>query len=274
MKKKMFFCLVAAVCLAVAPARGQFTAAELAARPDWEGFLREAEIVDRVQMEREEGVTRPWKLTLRRGEVVRHALWKDASGIRGGFREGWKYEIAAYLLDKRLGVGMVPPTVEKVLDGRPGSCQLWIEGTALYGDMLAARQGLESFRSEGWKKAGYIAQLFDDLVGNEDRHTRNVLVTADFRAILIDHSRTFRTMKSFVESVPFSDKNVPPGDLLRRLPRALVQSVRDLSGTALREAVGDLLSEEEIRAVLSRREILLREIDKVVGRFGEADVLY
>lgn len=274
MKKKLLFCLFTAVFLAVAPARGQFTAAELAARPEWESFLREAEIVDRVQMEREEGVTRPWKLTLRRGEVVRYALWKDASGIRGGFWEGWKYEIAAYLLDKRLGVGMVPPTVEKALDGRPGSCQLWIEETALYGDMLAARQGLESFRSEGWKRAGYVAQLFDDIVGNEDRHTRNVLVTADFRAILIDHSRTFRTMKSFVEGVPFSDKNVPPANLLRKLPRGLVQSVRDLSEGELREAVGDLLSEEEIRAVLSRREILLLEIGKVFGRFGEADVLY
>ena len=123
MKSKSLFCFVASVFLAVVPALGQFTAAELAARSDWETFLREAEIVDRVQMEREEGVTRPWKLTLRRGEVVRYALWKDASGIRGGFWEGWKYEIAAYLLDKRLGVGMVPPTVEKALDGRPGSCQ-------------------------------------------------------------------------------------------------------------------------------------------------------
>jgi len=274
MKNKQFFCLVTVVFLAVAPARGQFTAAELAARPDWESFLREAEIVDRVQMEREEGVTRPWKLTLRRGEIVRSALWKDASGIRGGFWEGWKYEIAAYLLDKLLGVGMVPPTVEKALDGRPGSCQLWIEGTALYGDMLAARQGLESFRSEGWKRAGYVAQLFDDIVGNEDRHTRNVLVTADFRAILIDHSRTFRTMKSFVEDVPFSDKNVPPANLLRKLPRGLVQNVRELSEEGLREAVGDLLSEEEIRAVLSRRKIVLFEIGKVVERFGEADVLY
>ena len=140
--------------------------------------------------------------------------------------------------------------------------------------MLAARQGLESFRSEGWKKAGYVAQLFDDIVGNEDRHTRNVLVTADFRAILIDHSRTFRTMKSFVEGVPFSDRNVPPANLLRKLPRGLVQSVRDLSEGGLREAVGDLLSDEEIRAVLSRREILLLEIGKVFGRFGEADVLY
>ncbi|MCK7482377.1 MAG: hypothetical protein M0C28_38585 [Candidatus Moduliflexus flocculans] len=40
MKKKTSLCLVALVCLAVAPARGQFTASELAARPDWEGFLR------------------------------------------------------------------------------------------------------------------------------------------------------------------------------------------------------------------------------------------
>ncbi|MCK7469675.1 MAG: hypothetical protein MZU95_01865 [Desulfomicrobium escambiense] len=73
---------------------------------------------------------------------------RTPSGVRGGFWEGWKYEIAAYVLDKLLGLGMVPPTVEKAMAGRPGSCQLWIEGTERYGDMLAARKGMDGFRSE------------------------------------------------------------------------------------------------------------------------------
>lgn len=274
MRKHVFLCLVAVLGLAVLPARAQFTSAELAERPAWEAFLREAAIVEKVQMDLQDGVTRPWKLTLRQGDVVRHALWKDPSGVRGGFWEGWKYEIAAYVLDKLLGLGMVPPTVEKAIAGRPGSCQLWIEGTERYGDMLAARKGMDGFRSDGWAKVGYLAQLFDDLVGNSDRHVRNVLVTADFRAVLIDHSRAFRTTKSFVEDIPFSAKNVPAGNLMRKLPRALFERTRDLTEGQFREALGGLLTDEEIRAVLARRELVLLEVRRILERFGEADVLY
>lgn len=266
--------VVAGVCLALVPARGQFTAAEIAERPAWEAYLRDAEIVERVQLGLDEGVTRPWKLTLRRGDVVRHALWKDPSGVRGGFWEGWKYEIAAYALDKLLGLGLVPPTVEKAMDGRPGSCQLWVEGTERYGDLLAARKDLDGFRTESWARVGYLAQFFDDLVGNSDRHVRNVLVTPDRRAVLIDHSRAFRTTRSFVEDIPFSSKNVPAANLMRKLPRDLVERARGLTRDGLRDAAAGLLTDEEIRAVLARREILLAEVKRICDSFGEADVLY
>jgi hypothetical protein len=272
--KKIFGLLVVLLVPLVRPGWAQFTAAELAERPRWESFLREAEVVEQQQLGREQGVTRPWKLTLRQGDVVRYALWKNPSGIKGGFLEGWKYEIAAYRMDKLLGIDMVPPTVEKEFLGAAGSGQLWIDGTSLYRDMLAEGKSREPFRTEGWKKAGYIAQLFDNLIGNEDRHLGNVLVTGDFRALLIDHSRTFRTLKSFVEGLPFSDKNIPLENLMRKLPRSLVDRVSALSEGAVRDAVGDLLSDEEIQAVMARKKLLVDEIQKITARFGESDVLY
>jgi len=140
--------------------------------------------------------------------------------------------------------------------------------------MLAEGKSRERFRTEGWTKAGYIAQLFDDLIGNEDRHLGNVLVTGDFRALLIDHSRTFRTLKSFVEGLPFSDKNAPPANLMRKLPRSLVDRVSALSEGEVREAVGDLLSDEEIQAVMARKKLLVVEIQKIIARFGDSEVLY
>jgi len=111
-------------------------------------------------------------------------------------------------------------------------------------------------------------------IGNEDRHTGNVLVTRDLRGILIDHSRTFRAGPAFVQAIPYSAKNVPPGDLMRRLPRALVDRVSALTEEELRGAVGDLLTEAEIKAVLARRVLLLEEVRRICGRFGERDVLY
>jgi hypothetical protein len=119
-----------------------------------------------------------------------------------------------------------------------------------------------------------MAQFFDNLIGNEDRHQGNILVTWDFRLILIDHSRTFRVGKDFVEAVPFSEKTVPAEDLMRRLPRALVDRTAGLDETSLRAAVGGLLSDAEIRAVLARQRILLREVGRIVEKYGERAVLY
>jgi hypothetical protein len=262
------------VPLLVLPGWAQFTPAEVAERPRWEAFLKEAKIVAERQLSFEEGVTQPWQLTLRQGDVVAGALWKNPSGVRGGYWEGWKYEIAAYLLDKLLGVSMVPPTVEKTFAGYAGSCQLWIEGTSLYRDRAAEGQDRAPFQTDGWRKAGYIAQLFDNLIGNEDRHMGNVLVTSDIRAILIDHSRTFRTTKSFVKSIPFSEKNVPAEELMRRLPRTLVRKTFALSEKAVRDVVGDLLTDEEIGAVMARKKLLVLEVRRIIAQFGENNVLY
>jgi hypothetical protein len=254
--------------------RAQFTAKELAQRPRWEVFLKDAEIVKQEQLSFEQGVTEPWMLILRKGDVVRKAVWKDAIGVRGGYLEGWRYEIAAYVVDKILDLGMVPPTVKRVREGRTGSCQLWIDHTALYRDLAKKDGSQEAFVADDWKNVGYLAQFFDNLIGNEDRHPGNVLVTRDFRGILIDHSRTFRIGPSFVEAIPFSGKNVPPEELMRRLPRTLVEKTAALGEKTLREALADLLTEAELQAVLARQKILLLEVRRIVDRYGENNVLY
>ena len=115
-------CLVAA---ALAPC--QFLSDELAQREQCEDFLRTAELVSSQQMSGSKAVTSPWVLTLKKGDVTHRALWKNAQGRMAGYWEGWTYEIAAYLLDKHLGLGLVPPTVERVFRDERGSCQYWID---------------------------------------------------------------------------------------------------------------------------------------------------
>ena len=256
MEMRRSLCLLSCIFpLLAGPSRAQFTARDLAQRPDWEAFLREAEIVGQEKMSFEQGVTEAWKLTLRQGGVVRRAIFKDAMGVRGGYLEGWRFEIAAYVVDKLLDLGMVPPTVRRVWEGRPGSCQLWIEGTALLRDLAKEPENQESLSSRAWKDVGFIGQFFDNLIGNEDRHQGNVLVTRNFRGILIDHSRTFRVGKSFIEGIPFSETNVPAEELMRRLPRALVERAESLSEQDLRDALSDLLTEAEIQAIVARQRI-------------------
>ncbi len=256
------------------PLPAQFTPEEIADRPLWENFLRTADIVGSEQLSIEEGVTEPWKLTLTKDGITRFALWKDARGTQMGFYENWKYEIAAYELDKILGLNMVPPTVEKRFRGRAGSCQLWIDDADILRNKL--NQGLDRkiLQTTAFKRAAYIQQLFDNLIGNEDRNTGNLLITSDRRSILIDHSRTFRTTPAFTQGLPFSRENMGGAEGMRELPRALVAKVRALDEKAIVDALGKYLRKREIRAILSRLKLVREEIDRLVAVYGEERVLY
>ena len=71
----------AALAAGAAPLTAQFRPEEIAQREMWENFMRTAEIIKFEPVG--EGVTHPWKLTLRRGDVEQPALW-DGSAVTDG----------------------------------------------------------------------------------------------------------------------------------------------------------------------------------------------
>jgi hypothetical protein len=99
-----------------------------------EAFLRNASVIARKPIG--VGITRPDKVTLSDGTRTHYAVWKTVDdfriglkqGRRGGFqlgvRDSYEYEIAAYELDKILGLGMVPRQSSARLTGAraPSSC--------------------------------------------------------------------------------------------------------------------------------------------------------
>jgi hypothetical protein len=259
------------------PAAGtalQFLPEELAQRAGQEEFLKTAEIVGSKQLTGPEAVTSPWVLTLKLGDVTHRGLWKNAQGRMGGYWEGWTYEIAADRLDKHLGLGLVPPTVERRFRGDSGSCQYWVDDCMSLKDK--DKKGIKTPPAKvfGWNRATYLQRLFDNLIGNEDRHKNQILITPDWRMILIDHSRSFRTAGKFIKNLLYSAKNPEGPMLMSELPRALVEKVKALDFAAIRSAVGEYLSDEEIRAVLIRRDLILAEIDRLVAVNGEKKVFY
>lgn len=252
----------------------QFTADELKQRETCEDFLRTAEVVSSEQMGGSEAVTKPWILTLEKGEVTHRGLWKNAQGRMGGYWEGWTYEIAAYLLDKHLGLGMVPPTVERRFRGERGSCQYWIDDSMSLRDRDEKRIKMPLAKNFSWNRATYLQRFFDNLIANEDRHKNNVFIAPDWRMILIDHSRSFRTSGRFVKTLLYSAKNPEGPKLMSELPRAIVDKVRSLDLAGIKAVVGEYLTDAEIEAVLVRRDLILQEIDRLIKVNGEAKVLY
>jgi hypothetical protein len=274
MKKLVLSFAFVLAALGAGPALAQFTPDELAERPMWESFLLTAGIAGSEQMRGDLAVTSPWKLTLKGDGIVRDALWKNPEGKMGGFLEGWRYEIAAYLLDKYLGIGMVPPTVERRFHENRGSLQLWIP------DCISLRQKTEQkiktplIKVFNWNRATYLQRAWDNLIANEDRHMNQILVTPDYRMILIDHSRSFRTGKKFVKELIYTEKHREGPKLMSELPRGFIERLKSLTFDAVKTVVGDYLKNEEIEAVLARRDLILAEIDRLVRKEGEANVLY
>jgi hypothetical protein len=252
----------------------QFLPDELAQRARWEEFLEKAEVIGQRQMTGREAVTEPWVLTLKLGDVTHRGLWKNAQGRMGGFWEGWQYEIAAYRMDKLFGLGLVPPTVERRFNGDRGSCQYWVDDCITIADKEAKRLRTPPIKVFGWNRATYLQRFFDNLIANEDRHKHQVLITPDWRMILIDHSRSFRTSGRFVKTLIFSAKNPEGPMLMSELPRAVVEKLKGLDFETIRAAVGPYLTDAEIRAVLIRRELILAEIDRLIQINGEDKVLY
>jgi hypothetical protein len=275
MKKKfilyfilLIFSLLPIQCFA------QFAAEELAERAQWEEFLTSADIISYEQMWGSQAITNPFKITLQKDSTTRNALLKNIEGRLGGHWECWKFEIAAYLLDKYLELNMVPPTVQRDFQGKRSSCQLWVEYEMSLRNKMQNNVAMPTYKVFHWNRATYLQRAFDNLIANIDRHAGNILITKDWRMILIDHSRTFRTSKKFANELIYTDKHEGGAKEMKQLPRAFVEKIESLNYELIKEIVGDYLTDDEINALLARKELILKEIKRLTKKYGEDKVLY
>jgi hypothetical protein len=253
----------------------QFKPEEVADFPHWEEFLREASVIAERQMTEHEGVTRPRALTLEKDGVRRLAIWKGLLGLSRGYLESWRTEIAAYRLSADLGLNMVPPAVEREYRGRAGCCVLGVDYWLDFDQVCAKKLNPAGIKVNLFFKAICLQRAFDNLIANEDRHRRNFLITEDWRMILIDHSRSFRTSSEFTRHLIYDEHNRENKNfIMATLPRAFVEKLRALDFDGIRAVVGDYLSDQEIRAVLARRDLIIAWIEKRIQDVGEAPVLY
>lgn len=103
------------------------------------------------------------------------------------FPESYLREVAAYKLDRLLGLNMVPLTVLRDIQGQTHSLQLY------YPRDIDYDRGETRKRSDLAPRIPDLA-IFDFIVGNEDRVPvieRNAIVGKDGRLVAIDHGRAF-----------------------------------------------------------------------------------
>lgn len=263
--------VLAAFCFGALPA-AQFKEDELAQRARWEEFLRKAKIIKSEAIG--EGVTKPMKLLLRKGDTEAYAVWKRPGGTDAGFADKWECEIAAYRLDKLLGVNMVPPTVERSYRFYAGSLQLWVELEVSEKKMMEAKISVPEDKLESYEKMRALQRAFDCLIANSDRSLQNLRYTPDWRMILIDHSRSFRAGHPYLDRLLYGKNGLRTAQNFIPLPRRFVEKVKLLHHDSIRNAVEFYLTSSEIAAILGRKKLLLREIDELITEKGEGAVLY
>jgi len=220
-------------------------------------------------------------------------------------------EIAAYRINRMLGLNNVPPaaartlhrdqlvgrlvpeaktflpriTTETVFDEEGftrGAVSYWIP--SIVNSKLDAQPAVEQWSrwlSVGQEipagKVGLMAQLsslllFDLLTNNSDRFSGGNLLTSP------DGQRLY-----FMDNT-FGFQNEPEGHIkcreslhrAQKFSRRLIEAVRRIDRHSLRAALESdpgVLSSDELDGVLARREVALRYVDGLVKRHGAARVL-
>jgi hypothetical protein len=227
-----------------------------------ERFLREAKVTERKKLG--EGITNPEKVTLELDGVVRNAIFKKVDKDH----DSWRNEVAAYELDKVIGLGMVPPTVPRSIKGRKGCLQLWVTGVT-----MSKWEG--TFPDEDtWHEQVSVMWLWDDLIANIDRHLNNAMISPDFRLMLIDNSKTFRYQKTLL-----NDLNAAGTGTHARFwgvayeagrerfpthyPRELIERLRRVSPDAIVDAIKPYVWGQNRKQVVERRDLILKRVDSM-----------
>ena len=224
-----------------------------------EEFMKTAEILGLNDIP--VGVTNPQSADLAPGGPVDKFAWKELRpGIYRGFWESYKAEIAAYELDKLLGLGMVPVTVERRIRGELGAAVMWLSPTESFKDLGGVPT--PPTRHLGYWTIQLIrCKMFDNLIYNRDPNEGNWLVDPAWNLMVIDHSRSFTP-----------DNDMAHEDMTR-IDRYLWERMQQLDEPTLTAALGEWLSGREIRAILERRDRMGDVIDELVAKNGEAAVL-
>lgn len=165
-------------------------------------------------------------------------------------------EVAAFVVDRALGWGMVPPTVLR--DDAPygrGSVQLFVDHDPDRHYFTLVEEAADAVLSQLRRMV-----VFDVIVNNADRKGSHVLLPEDGRIRLVDHGICFHA-EAKLRTVAWDFAGEPvPGDAREDAAR-LADRLEDRTDPATRR-IGQLLDGDELDA-LRRRARTSEDLDRL-----------
>ncbi len=163
-------------------------------------------------------------------------------------RRGLYPDVAAYRLDRLLGLDFVPVAVVREVDGRSGSLQFlpenWVDEPSR---SAAGSGGSASCPLNIQWSAMYV---FDALIYNEGRSLQRMIYNPqNWQLMLIGHGNAFSTARGrpgYLDEQSFT------------LTGAWIDALESLTEEVLESELGDVLDKRRRRALIARRDELLR----------------
>jgi hypothetical protein len=184
-------------------------------------------------------------------------------GAEIDFRDSYRNNVAAYRLDRALGLGMVPVTALRSYGGKPAAFTWWVDDVRM-SEKDRLKKKIHPPDVGLWNCQIFVVRLFDQLIYNFDRNLGNLLIDGEWRIWMIDHTRAFKIFKGVK-----SEKA-----LGTRCERHLLAALRRLDLGAIKGSMHDLLSEAQVAALLARRDQIVAYYDARIAELGEGAVLY
>lgn len=154
-------------------------------------------------------------------------------------------ELAAFALDRQLGLGLVPPTVARAIGGEPGAVQLRFPDGVTEAERLERRL---PFGSCPIAPQVQLMYAFDLLTLNPGRTAETLRYRNGLsNLVLVGHAEAFGPRRGLPAAL----------DVELALPPPLVAALRGLDEQTLESSLGDRLAPRQIRALLARRDALL-----------------
>jgi hypothetical protein len=225
-----------------------------------EDFLASARIAS-VEKNVEPGRGAAWRISLRDAAGSRRGFFKYVNVRRPNVAPiSYKYELAAYALSKLLRIPVVPPVVEREVEGRKGSLQILIEDCISEAERRKA-DPTAAFDSRGHQNALDELTVFEVLVSCE-RDMKDILIHKDDgRVCRVDFAEAFDPSPELATSTA-------------RCSRRLYAGLRDLVPADAEAALKPYLNDGEMKGLLARRMRILDLLSARIAAEGEDAVLF
>jgi hypothetical protein len=243
----------------LAHAQSAATAAAPLTDEQMEQFLLHAKVIKSKSASK--GVTGSLRATLSDGKLTHDAhiqlideekaQFQGNQGTEFNFRDTWRFNVAAYRLDRLIGMNMVPPSVERRFGYNMGAYTWWVDDVLMEeGDRL--KKKIDAPNIEAWNQQMQLVRLFDQLIANVDRNVGNLVITKDWRLFPIDHTRAFRRNHELKSPAQITHAD-----------RAVVARLKALDKETVKKSIGKYITSFELDALMARRDEILKRLDSL-----------
>ena len=219
--------------------------------------------ISKIEKEKLGGRTGPWLVTLEAGTFKQRAVFRYVDRPRPHpTPDSYKYDLAAYVLSRLLGVELIPPVVEREVEGRKGSLQVFLENCIREKDRK--RKKIKPPDAEAFSRELEEVRVLESLTYDECQDADDLYVhLEDWKVCRVDFSEAFAPVPELL-----------PGCEITVCSKRLYEGLLKLDEEMVRSKLGQFLSDGEIGALLARKGLLVEKIRALIAEKGEDAVLF